>query len=424
MTKRWQIFAALAVLYILAYFYRVSMAVIAHDLADSLALSATQLGTLSGVLFYAFALSQLPLGPLLDRFGGRRLISATGVITTAGSLLFAYAPGYPAALAGRILLGIGTSCVLMGSYKIFTNWFTPREFVVVAGLIMAVGNLGNLSATAPLALLVGKLGWRGAFLAVGILQAAVTILVFLLVRDHPAADEAPEGMAGYGAAPQPVDTLQGWRIVFSSGSFWLLALLAFFWYANYMVLQGLWGGPYLMEVMGLSRNAAGSLLLCTALGYIVGSLLIGRVSNDLLKSRKITLLVGQSLFLALMTLMLGPAEHLSRPQLSVAFFLIGLAVSSGVMIYPMAKETFPAGISATAMTAVNFFVLTGAAVAQQLTGWYIERFPRGATGYPAEAYHGAFLLSIGGLAVAICLFFCASETGPESGKPADRSGKA
>jgi len=416
MTKRWQIFAALAVLYILAYFFRVSMAVIAHDLADSLALSATQLGTLSGVLFYAFALSQLPLGPLLDKFGGRRLISIAGVITTVGSLLFAFAPGYPAALAARILLGIGTSCVLMGSYKIFINWFTPREFVVVAGLIMAVGNLGNLSATAPLALLVGKFGWRGAFLGVGILQAAVTILVFLLVRDCPAADEAPEGGAGCGGTSQPVDTLQGWRIVFSRGSFWLLALLAFFWYANYMVLQGLWGGPYLMEVMGLSRSAAGSLLLCTALGYIVGSLLIGRVSNELLKSRKMTLLVGQGLFLGLMTLMLGPAEHLSLPILSVAFFLIGLVVSSGVMIYPMAKEMFPPAISATAMTAVNFFVLTGAAVAQQLTGWYIERFFRTATGYPAAAYHGAFFLSISGLAVAICLFFFAGETGSASGK--------
>ena len=71
MSKRWKIFAVLALMYILAYFFRISMAVVARDLAADLTLSAAQLGTLSGVFFYIYAFVQIPLGPLLDRFGGR-----------------------------------------------------------------------------------------------------------------------------------------------------------------------------------------------------------------------------------------------------------------------------------------------------------------------------------------------------------------
>ncbi|HEY6007054.1 MAG TPA: MFS transporter [Geobacteraceae bacterium] len=409
MKPRWKIFAILAFMYVLAYFYRVSMAVASRDLAADLRLTAAQLGSLSGAFFYAFALVQIPLGPLLDRYGGRRVVSTCGLISTAGSLLFAFAPTYPVALAGRILLGAGSASVLMGALKVFTSWFTPREFATISGLIVAIGNLGNLSATAPLALAIAATGWRLPFVVIGAVQALAALAVYLLVRDR--GPHAPDAAAPHA----PPGIIAGWHRVFTTPSFWLLALLAFFWYACYMALQGLWGGPYLMEVHGFSRKGAGNLLLLTSVGFIVGCLLVGRVSERLLKSRKWTLVAGQALLFALMTAMLGPAERLGESGLAVLFFAVGLAVSSGVTIYPMLREMFPHAITATALTAANFFVLMGAATMQQVMGRVIERFPRSPAGYPATAYHGAFLLPVGGLAVAVILFLWARDTTP--GRP-------
>src|SRR3954454_22805599 len=94
MNQRRTIFLVLSLMYILAYFYRVSLAVVAKDVSRDLVLSAAQLGTLSGIFFYIYALVQIPLGPLLDRFGGRMVIFAFGILTTAGSFLFAEASGY------------------------------------------------------------------------------------------------------------------------------------------------------------------------------------------------------------------------------------------------------------------------------------------------------------------------------------------
>ena len=59
---RWTIFAVLALMYILVYFYRVSLAVVAGDISRELHLSPEQLGTLSGVLFYVYAAAQLHWG--------------------------------------------------------------------------------------------------------------------------------------------------------------------------------------------------------------------------------------------------------------------------------------------------------------------------------------------------------------------------
>src|SRR3954471_22919131 len=107
--QRWVIFSVLALVYILVYFYRVSLAVVAGDLSRDLHLSPAQLGSLSSILFYVYAVAQIPLGPMIDRFGSRAVISGCGVLTAAGGILFSQAGGMGEAMAARILIGVGTS---------------------------------------------------------------------------------------------------------------------------------------------------------------------------------------------------------------------------------------------------------------------------------------------------------------------------
>ena len=409
MTTRWKIFSVLALLYVMALFFRVSMAVVARDLSSDFNLSATELGTLSSVFFIVYALAQVPLGMLLDRFGGKTVVCVLGGLTTAGVVLFALSPGYHTALAGRALLGIGTSCVLMGSLKIFTNWFTHREFAIVAGFIMAIGNLGNLLATAPLAAAVSAFGWRPALLAVALAQVIATALVYAVAADTPLKEKAPE-MEAHPATPGPASALGGLRTVLGEPSFLLLGALGFCYYGNFMLVQGLWGGPYLMDIYGASRSAVGGTLFCSAGGLIVGCLCVGKISTNLFKSRKKTLLAGQSISLALLLFLLGPAEHLGPLTLKLLFFGIGFSASSGITIYPMAREMFPHSIAGTAMSTLNFFVVSGVAVIQQVVGIVLDSFPHTSGGYSAAAYHRAFLLPFSGLAVAILLFIFAKDT--------------
>ena len=158
-----------------------------------------------------------------------------------------------------------------------------------------------------------------------------------------------------------------------------------------MVLLALWGGPYLIDAADLTNTQSGTMLLFISLGFITGSLCLGTVVARLFGSLQKTILTGQAILLAGMLAMLGPAESFSRPTLAVLFFMIGLVSSSGVLIYPLAREIVPHRYAATAMTSVNFFLLMGAAVTQHIMGMYIG------------SYHGAFLLPIFGLATTLVL---------------------
>lgn len=403
--QRWVIFSVLALMYILVYFYRVSLAVVAGDISRELRLTPQQLGSLSGILFYVYAVAQLPLGPMIDRLGSRLVISGCGVLTTMGGLLFSQADSLVMAMAARVLIGIGTASVLMATFTIFSHWFSKQEFGRVSGFMVAIGNLGNLSATAPLALAVAAVGWRSSFLVIGLLQAVVTVLVFGMVRDRP-----PVADGGDAAdAAKPAGMLGAWGEIFGNPHFWLLGLISFFWYGNYLALQGLWGGPYLMEVMHLSRAATGQMLMFTSLGFITGSMVIDTVARRLFRSYKKTLLTGQMVLLVLMSGFLGTAEALPLALLAAGFFAVGLAVSSGVMIYPIIRSMFSVRIVGTALTSINFFVLMGAAVTQQVMGVIVGSHGRGAAGASSAAYHAAFLFPVVGLAVAIVAYLFARD---------------
>lgn len=163
-----------------------------------------------------------------------------------------------------------------------------------------------------------------------------------------------------------------------------------------------------MEILHLPRTEAGSMLMYTSIGFITGSLLVDTIARKVFKSYKKTLLSGQAILLLLMSGFLGWGESVPTAVLPVWFFCIGIAVSCGVMIYPIIRNSFRVEIVGTALTSLNFFVLMGAAVTQHLMGIIIEGLCKGG-GVTAGAFHAAFLFPMIGLAAAILLYLPVKE---------------
>ncbi len=405
---RWYIFAVCAGMYIMSNFWRVSTAVIAGDLSLDLGLSPDILGLLGGAFFYSFGLAQLPMGPLLDRFGSRVVISSLACIGAASAIVFAFSTSGSMAILARAGIGVGMAAALMGSYKIFTTWFSPREFATLAGFLISIGNLGAIVATTPLVWLSKAIGWRGAFLCLAMITLLIAVIVFLVLRDHPCRQA---GMPPQ-AAPSGNDIFSGLRTVFGSGLFWRLAPLGFASYGALITAQGLWGGPYLMHAYGLSKEAAGGILLAVPIGAICGSPLWGRWS-DRLKRRKLPVLWGQGAMLLVFS-SLTMDLHLPGWGLLLQFWLLGLTCSSSFIIYAQVKETFPLSIVGTALTALNFFIILGAAMFQHVMGVIMNNWTPSITGtYPLAAYQWGFGISAALLGLAIIVYISSRDTGAD-----------
>lgn len=382
-------------------FYRVTNAVIAPDLTRDLGLNAETLGILGGAFFYSFAIMQIPMGLLLDRVGPRPVMVIFSFIGACGAFLFGLSTTFAAALAGRILLGAGMASVLMGSLKVFVLRYPPRRFSTLSGLMVSVGTLGNILATSPLALLNQAVGWRLTFFGAGAVTTLLSVLIFWVLReDVPGSARPPADTGG----PAHRHDRGRARLILGSLSFWQIGLVAFMRYGTFVALQGLWLGPYLMSLKGFPAVEAGNLILMISIGVIVGSPLAGFLADRIFPSAKHAIVAGLVLYLLCLGLLTGIWDVGGPFAYSVLFVVMGFASSFGTLAYTHVKELYPLTMSATAISAVNFFVMSGGAFFMQILGTIIETVTERGAAYPAEPYDLSFLLCFVLMAVSLAFY--------------------
>jgi len=357
------------------------------------------LGLLGSAYFYPYAIMQLPAGLLSDSWGPRRSITLFFGIAFAGSLLLGLAPSLVWAIIGRTLVGLGVSMLFVPTMKVLAEWFRVREFATMTGILMAMGGLGVLTAATPLAWLSTWIGWRLSFVVVGICTLLLGVLVWAFVRDRPADLGWPSPSEPSGPAPATIGLMQGMKKVLTYPRFWPVAVWFFFDCAVFFSFGGLWGGPYLMQVYGLSKAEAGHILSMIAVGMIVGSPLLSFLSNRVFKARKPMLVLSSLVVLFLTTLLAFYTDRLPLMGLYLITLGLGIFASAIVVIgFTTTKELFPVQMAGTSTGLVNLFPFAGGAVFQPILGFLLERHGRveGAftlTGYE-EAFFALFLCAI------------------------------
>jgi hypothetical protein len=92
---------------------------------------------------------------------------------------------------------------------------------------------------------------------------------------------------------------------------------------------------------------------------------------------------------------------------------LGFTGAASFVMYAQVKETFPLSIAGTALTALNFFVMMGAAMFQHMMGLIMDHWQPSITGaLPIVAYQWGFGASAALLALALALYTISRDTGP------------
>ncbi len=401
MYRRWAIFIITSTMFLLSQFYRVSNAVIAPHLVQDLKLDTESLGLLSASFFYAFAITQIPIGILLDRIGSRRTMTILSLIAVLGALVFAWADSLISGMLGRILLGVGMACNLMGTFKLLTIWFGPSTFGTLSGITFSIGTLGNMAATTPLVLLVQEVGWRWSFSLMASVNFLLAVILYCVVRDKPLGKN--QFAISSESDPTLYNVLSGLFELFRKKEYWIISFASFSRYGVFAALQALWAGPFLMGVMGLSALEAGNLILLLNVALIIGGPAWGMLSDRFLKSRKIVVLMSLAAFsvVVLIIALLPPGTNIA--VLASLFICFGLSGSIAGVMFAHIKELMPVEMAGVSMTGINFFNMIGAAVYIQGMGSFMQRFYPQASQGP-DAFRGALLLCAASLMFVSLLY--------------------
>jgi MFS family permease len=391
-----KLFLPFAGAYFLSYLYRTANAVIGPVLADELAIGAGSLGLLTSAYFLTFALAQLPLGMLLDRFGARRVESALLLIAATGAAVFALGHSIGHLAIGRGLIGIGVSACLMAAFKAFSLWFPVDRQASLTGWIMTAGGLGALAATAPLEAALHITGWREIFFGLAALTLGVAVWLFFSVPEKDGGTK-PEPLAAQWA---------GVKQVFGSAHFWRFAPLGLTLIGGFMAVQSLWSISWLMQVNGYTRAVAADHMAGMSLAMLIAYVLIGLLATGLARRGiKPVMLLAGALGISLLTLALIATQALEQTRfLWIAY---GTFSSFGTLAYSQTAAGFPLALSGRANTAFNLMVFIGAFGIQWGLGLLIELLQTQGGQSAALAHRNAFLALLGMQLAAYAWFWLA-----------------
>lgn len=381
----------LAAIYLVSQFLRNSVGVIAPDLAAEIGLNAGEIGLLSSAFFLSFAAAQIPLGMAIDRYGPKRCMLVCAGVACAGALQFAIATTPAGLIGARILMGLGSSCYLMAPLALYARRFPPERFTVLAGIQIAIGTVGTLLVTAPLAWASATIGWRATFLAVAGVMVACAALVAIVVREEGDAVHPGEGESAR-------ESLRGVLEVARMRAFVPLFLMHVVSYSSYVLIVGLWGGPFLTHVYGYGLTQRGDLLMLPAISHIIGVVAWGHAERILGAYKPLVLAGACATAGALLWLAI-----IGRPSpFWLAVWLTGFGFLAAFLPVLLAhgRSLLPSHLVGRGMTLFNIGTMGGTFVVQLLSGVLIDLFPMQGGVYPLDAYRAVFATQALGVLLA------------------------
>lgn len=374
----------------MSQFYRAFLAVLAPVLQRDLGVSAEDLASASGLWFLIFALCQLPVGWALDRVGPRLTAGVLfAVAGGGGALMFTMAQGGLTLKLAMMLLGVGCSPVLMASYFIFARIYSPAVFGTLAGVMVGLGNMGNIGASLPLALAVEEMGWRGT----GLVLAGVTLVIALgilaLVRDPPPLVTGQRGSL--------LDLL---RIP----ALWFIIPMMMVCYFPAAAIRGLWIGPFYSVVYEAGTEVIGAATLAMGIAMVLGNFAYGPLER-LCHSRKWPIFCGNVVALGcLVALWAFPLS--GEVAVGVALAALGFFGAAFPLMIAHARAFFPDHLVGRGVTLMNLFGLGAAGVAQMVSSAIYRLTPVTPVEAPFTAIFGWFAVAV---ALGLCIYVFAQD---------------
>ena len=377
---RWAVLAVTIVAFMQTHLHRLAFASLIPIFVADLGLSYAAAGTIQTAYFWTYALAQVPVGLLTDRWGARRVMLACTTLLAFGGIAFAASGTYAALLLSRMVVGLGAAAVWVPGMLLIAHWFPSSERGRAAGLMSAGGGVGGTLGLVLVPVLAAALGWRVAY-AIAVVPSLITLVLIATLIRNPRERAA--------ASPARRSAQGSLRRVLAVRAMWPLNINVIFSYGGYFSFITFLPS-FLVRGLGLSQGQAGVVTGLVTAGTIVSWPLAGMLSDRLGRRRPVFLFSQFVSLLALLVFaLLAPGMGLAT--VAITAFLTGVLVGGLILPFVMVVDYVPRELAATAAGVTNGACFLGAMILPIVLGRIVD-----VTG----SFPIAFLVAAGVQAVA------------------------
>jgi sugar phosphate permease len=363
---------------VINYVDRASLAVGLPLIRDELRISIAHSGALLSAFLFVYAICQLPVGAVVDRFGARLVLSAGLALWSMAQVLGGLVSSFRQFMVVRGLLGVGESPQYPSSARVVTDWFAKRDRGLATGIWNCSSSLGTAIAAPLLTILMLHLGWRWMFATMGIAGLAVGIVFYNLHRDpkHIRLSAAELQYLTGSEREEKAMALRDWGRLFGFRTTWGM-VFGFFGIIYMSWLYYAWLPQYLEIQWHLSIAKTGWVAAIPFTCGVAGSVAVGRLC-DLLSKRGFSAInsfkipVVCALFGVVVCTVL--AAFSSSSLLAVVFISLSLFMLNGASTaaWAMATVAAPRNCAASLGAIQNFGGYLGGTLAPVLTGYMVQ----------------------------------------------------
>jgi sugar phosphate permease len=389
----------LCLMYFITYIDRVNISTAGHVIQSDFKLSNTEFGQIFSAFAIPYLIIQFFGGAIADRFGPRRTLFACALIWAGATILTGFADGLAFLYACRLLVGVGEGASFATASRAIQTYLPNAKRGFAQGLTHACARFGNAATPPLIALLIGWLSWRGAFIVDGTFSLIWGLVWFFLYRDDPMTHPAitDEDLA---TLPPPTVRLARkdipWRALFLR---LLPVTLTYFCYGWTLWMLLSWLPNYFQHGFGLDLKGSGFYSSTVFVAGVIGDGLGGWVSDWLvrrsgsLKTARVTLICLSFLGAAASLGLMQTTKDLTMITacLAAAFFFLELSIGA---FWAMPGDIAPA-YSGTASGLMNVGSALAAVISPPIFGAIVDK-----TGDWNVPFYGSIGLLLLGIVVA------------------------
>ncbi|MDO4919803.1 nitrate/nitrite transporter [Kocuria sp.] len=400
----WLILGVGVFAYFSAVAQRTSFGVASVEAADRFQTAASGLSLFSMMQVLVYAVLQVPVGVLVDRFGPRVLIAAGAVAMAAGQLQLAAAQSVGAGVVGRILVGAGDAATFVCVMRLLPVWFSPLRVPMLSQVVGMTGNLGQLFSVIPFAALLHAAGWVPSFLLMAGIAVLAAVLSAVLLRNHPpGVHDLADSISLSSIRKSMGESLRepGTRL-----GFWIHFTVQFS--GNTFALM--WAYPYLQNAQGMDPTRASAVMTVYVVFNVAVAPLVGKLSARFARRRsRLVLTCCLVSWSGWAVLLLWPGRA-PVVLVYVAVCLIALSLPASMIAFDVVRTFNPPRRGGTATGLANVGGFAASLLAIYVTGLVLDlRYGAGisTTLYDAAAFRPAIAAQglvalLGTTAILVC----------------------
>jgi len=388
------------------FFLRTLIGSVADQIMDDLTLSVSAFSWITSAYYFSYAAMQVPVGMLLDKIGVRKILIFATSICAISSICLAHSSGVISAFLSRLLMGFGSSFGFVSLLVVASSWFPRRYIGIISGFSQFIGTLGPILAGGPIIKLLmdSDLSWQRLMDLIGFVGFAMVMIMFILIRNKKRNGKS---VTIYLREERPFQDYL--KTLSKNPQVWFIAIYSGLIYIPLTLLGGAWGIPYIKS-MGFSTQEAANVISLMWIGYAIGALFVGSISDRI--SRRRPILIFSALVSMMLVLAMILASQQSLLYYSVLFALLGCVIAGQTVAFSTIAEHVDFATKATAMGINNMSVTLLSSVSPIIAGYLInfsyQRQP--ITLIPSDFVNGFMLMPVLSAIGAIIAIFFIKET--------------